>query len=279
MVPVSYSRWSTYQSCKEMYRQVYHIPLEESEHELTDGLWAAIGQAKHMILEEAVKNELTMDDITEFLDDCFNDLNSVQFCIYDEAIYFNEDIPEEKRFRKNVYLKVFPTYFAEVNDYIKDVRMARNVFKKQVKANLENVIIKMVELGYTQNAKAEVMIERKYDGYRIKGVIDLLVETEDGCVVLDYKRKYNPDYHTDEQMLFYVILLKKKISKMGYWCLKENKIHFIRVTKSRLKEIRQSVLEFKEDVVHITVDKELTKKVGGHCKFCPINSICKENNS
>lgn len=123
----------------------------------------------------------------------------------------------------------------------------------------------------------EIPISVQYKGRQFNGRIDHLKKTENGLILIDNKVSdkiiYNMEMSIQLGLYLYAMTVLKprlKITHIGYYYIKLNKLSTIPVEKVKLKEILHTI----NDVCDKIELGLFNKKENGYCYFCQFKNEC-----
>lgn len=123
----------------------------------------------------------------------------------------------------------------------------------------------------------EVPIKVQYKGRTFNGRIDHIKKFEDKLILIDNKVSDKIIYNMAEslQLGFYLYAMrvlkpKLKITHIGYYYIKLNKLSTIPVEKVKLNDILNTI----SDVCDQIEAEKFDKQVNGYCYFCQFKNEC-----
>lgn len=237
---LSWSKLELYNQCPLKYKYVYllHLPIKKNEYLL-------FGIAMHQLLEQVYKEG-----------------------VFDTWFYVEK---WDKFFDNIAKDKEFEAISKSSKDWVKSQGnwMVRDFFETAKEYNLEKKA-KAVEKRLKGKVKIKGII------YTLTGIADLIIENEDGEIILiDFKTGKPDDEHYRKQSTLYAELVRKqfgiKITKIGIWYLKSKEIKFFEITSKLRKETANYIMKIVEK---LQTEKYPAKK-NEYCKYCEFKKRCK----
>ena len=209
----------------------------------------------------------------------------------DEGIFVHkalEIINKEIINNDNVYLgdekviKIITELFAKSNEDLKEEDPVE--YEKQLTEIIDNVIYYFKHYGKDIKVlDSEYPFYLKDQHYALKGVVDLIYETDGKLGIIDYKNtkmegKYKNKFK--KQLHLYVLALRdqnqeyegKEISKLQVYAIKSKKMLDIEIDESYIEELKAEL----ERVAQNIHKGEFESCKCEDCKYCVYKNICKQ---
>jgi len=276
---VSYSSFKTFKNCPEMYNQLFILPREDTEDKVPfDSYDASVGTAIQAIFEHIINKNIEYTDTDKFHKKIQDDI----FTLSDMLIPIDRYSFENSKVYvdDNHIVTKFSKFAVDTSE--KSLKAVRQRFILDVLKMYHKPLKKMSSLYDLSKMSSEIKMKKEYKDFTLIGTLDFVYFNEKGSIdIIDGKKQYNPAWIDDEQLRIYTLLAKHhyklKVRKTGFWDWSSNKLINRPFTEKELLNTLESLLDFKVKLDKAKVTNKFRRKVGFHCRWCPIQEQCPNN--